>query len=41
MGFPQACFELLPNALWWLCALIAPCLLALTPSGSAQKGGRP
>jgi hypothetical protein len=32
---------LTPTFLWWLFALLGPCLLALIPTGNAQKGGRP
>ena len=41
MGLPDLLAPFSPTVLWWLAALIAPCLLALAPAGNAQKGGRP
>ena len=41
MSFPQLLADNLPAALWWVCAILSPCLLALMPLGGAQKGGRP
>jgi hypothetical protein len=41
MGFPDCIPDLTPAMLWWLSALLTPCLLALIPSGSTSKGGRP
>ena len=39
MEFPNCMLDL--TLLWWVSALLGPCLLALIPVGSAQKGGRP
>jgi hypothetical protein len=41
MDTPEPLLKCLPTALWWLTAVAGPCLLALIPTGSAQKGGRP
>jgi hypothetical protein len=41
MDNPDRLLEALPTALWWLTAVAGPCLMALIPTGSAQKGGRP